>query len=302
MSDRIMRKTVRKVALGIGVAVAATPAGARSEVEHSIVARGSMQIEVLTQGSGPAVVLLPSLGRGAEDFDDVAALIAAAGFRVIRPEPRGIGRSTGPMEGLTLSDLAEDVVASIEADTAGDRRPVIVAGHAFGNWVARAVSAVRPDLVRAVVLLAASVGTEIDPAIRPSIDGSFDVALPEEERLHHLRRGYFAAGNDARCWLGGWHPAVVRMQRAATAATQDRAWQRAADRVPVLYVAAEEDAIAPLPTLERLRQELGTQVSLTSIPRAGHALLPEQPARTAEALILFARGLLSAAPAGPAAE
>ena len=81
------------------------------------------------------------------------------------------------------------------------------------------------------------------------------------------------------------------MQRAATAATPDRTWQRVADRVPVLYVAAEQDTIAPPPTLERLRQELGPQVSLSSIPRAGHALLPEQPAATAEALVRFARDL-----------
>ncbi|WP_431268016.1 alpha/beta fold hydrolase [Dankookia sp. P2] len=64
-----------------------------------------------------------------------------------------------------------------------------------------------------------------------------------------------------------------------------------AERVPVLYVAAAEDAIAPPPTLKRLRQELGPQVSLKDVPRAGHALLPEQPEATAEAVVRFARGL-----------
>jgi pimeloyl-ACP methyl ester carboxylesterase len=289
MNERNVPKTVRNAVLGL--ALAAAPAGAAEAVERQVVERGPVRIEVLAQGSGPAVVLLPSLARGAEDFDEVAALIAAAGFHVIRPEPRGIGRSAGPMEGLTLYDLAEDIAAAVEADAVGHTGPVIVAGHAFGNWVARALSAVRPDMVRAVVLLAASIGTDINPGIRPSIDGSFDPALPEEERLRHLRRGYFAPGNDARVWLDGWHPAVARMQRAATAATQDRTWQRVADRVPALYVAAEEDAIAPPPTLARLRAELGRQVSLASIPRAGHALLPEQPAGTAEALVRFVRGL-----------
>jgi pimeloyl-ACP methyl ester carboxylesterase len=46
---------------------------------------------VLAQGQGPLIVLLPSLGRGATDFDPIADRLADAAFRVLRPEPRGIG-------------------------------------------------------------------------------------------------------------------------------------------------------------------------------------------------------------------
>ena len=41
----------------------------------------------------------------------------------------------------------------------------------------------------------------------------------------------------------------------------------------------------------RALAELGPQVALASIPRAGHALLPEQPEAAAEALIRFAKAL-----------
>ena len=133
--------------------------------------------------------------------------------------------------------------------------------------------------MRAVALLAASVGTEIDPAIRASIDGSFDPTLSDAERLRHLRQGYFAPGYDARVWLAGWHPAVARMQRAATAATRDPVWRRVADRVPVLYLAAAEDVIAPPPTLDQLRRALGERVSLAGIPRAGMRRCPNNPRR-----------------------
>ena len=50
-------------------------------------------LEVAVAGSGPPIVLLPSLGRGQEDFDIVAAPLLDAGFSLVRPEPRGIGRS-----------------------------------------------------------------------------------------------------------------------------------------------------------------------------------------------------------------
>src|SRR3954452_7669402 len=226
MNERNAPKPFRNAVLSAGLTFAAASGMASSAaveiVERQVVEHGPAQIEVLAQGSGPIVVLLPSLARGAEDFDQIARLVAAAGYRVIRPEPRGIGRSAGPMDDLSLYDLAADVALAIEADAGGHSGPVIVAGHAFGNWIARALSAVRPEMVRAVVLLAASIGTDIDPGIRSSIDGSFNSALSEEERLRHLLRGYFASGIDARVWLGGWHPAVARMQRAATASTTDR--------------------------------------------------------------------------------
>ena len=68
-------------------------------MEERIVARGSARIGYLATGEGPAVLLLASLGRGAEDFAEVAPLVAAAGFRVLCPDPRGIGRSAARWRG-----------------------------------------------------------------------------------------------------------------------------------------------------------------------------------------------------------
>jgi hypothetical protein len=53
------------------------------------VAHGDVSIEVLSDGDGPRVVPLPSLGRGAEDFDAIAAKLAAAHFLLVRPQPHG---------------------------------------------------------------------------------------------------------------------------------------------------------------------------------------------------------------------
>ena len=60
-----------------------------------------VMIDVIVEGQGPAIVLLPSLARDSDDYDEVAEGLAAAGFRVLRPQPRGIGRSSGPLTGLT---------------------------------------------------------------------------------------------------------------------------------------------------------------------------------------------------------
>jgi len=55
-------------------------AAARAERAREIVAYDDVRIEVISEGNGPLVVLLASRGRAAEDFDEVAAGIARAGF------------------------------------------------------------------------------------------------------------------------------------------------------------------------------------------------------------------------------
>lgn len=249
-------------------------------------------LEVGLMGAGPPLLLIPSLGRGQEDFDGIAPGLVAAGLWLIRPEPRGIGRSVPLTPGATLHDMAADMAAVLEWSGAA---PALVAGHAAGNWVARVLAHDRPALVRGLALLAAVTSAEIDPAISHAISSSFDMSLSDAERLGHLQRAYFAPGHDASVWLAGWHPEVSRAQRAARAATTDRAWLRAAETYPLLYLAAGEDAIAPPPSEAELRASLGPLARGVVIPRAGHALLPEQPAAVVEALQDFARELWPAA-------
>src|SRR4029079_18863791 len=67
-----------------------------AERQMELVQYGDVQIEVVSEGHGPAVVLLPSLARDSDDYDEVAEGLAAAGFRVLRPKPRGVGPRPGP--------------------------------------------------------------------------------------------------------------------------------------------------------------------------------------------------------------
>src|SRR4051812_42138271 len=85
--------------------------------ERKLLDLGPAEVEYIAQGHGPLVVLLPSLGRGAEDFDDVRPRLAYA-CRVLTPQPRGIGASRGAMTGITLHDYARDVAAVIENEGA----------------------------------------------------------------------------------------------------------------------------------------------------------------------------------------
>jgi len=262
-------------------------------VTRSVLEREDVRIEVLEQGSGPLVVMIPSLGRPAEDFDDLSRRLAAAGFRALRPQPRGIGRSSGPMHGITLHDFARDVAAVIEKNGGG---PAIVAGHAFGNFVARTTAADFPRLVKAVVLLGATHVWPVPPDVRSSINKSHDLRLPEEERIRCMQHAFFAPGNDPRVWLDGWHEEVMHAERAATEATPRPEWWHAGT-APVLDVQPEHDVMTPPESRNRYRDEFGAdRVTMTLIPRAGHALLPEQPEAVAQAVLTYLKQLTGSPP------
>jgi pimeloyl-ACP methyl ester carboxylesterase len=257
-------------------------------MQHVMVTRGDARLEVLAQGEGPTIVLLPSLGRGATDFDSIAEHLADAGFRVLRPQPRGIGQSTGPWQDVKLEDLAADIAAVIEHDNNG---PAFVVGHAFGNRVARMLATARPELVRAVGLVAANVGRNPSPPdVRAAIRMSANTSAPDDERVKAMQFVFFAPGSDARVWLDGWHPEVLAAQRVAGDLTP-RTIDYAAGKAAVLYIQPSHDPLAHVEDAEEYRRALGDRVTVVVIPNSAHAVIVEQPAAVSAALIAYARTL-----------
>lgn len=247
----------------------------------AIVRRSGVEIETYVDGNGPTLVILPSYGRdGGEDYDDITARTAQAGWQVLRPQPRGVGGSKGPMAGVTLHDLADDVAAVIE-DLGGGR--AVLLGQAFGQALSRVVATDHPDLVEAVVL-AASQASKVPPdiATTPFIAG--DPTRSEAERLDVLRRAFFAPGHDARPWLAGWHPETLKMQHeAAKAVPLPGYW--ACGHAPMLEVFGAVDPFKPQAYWQELRDQFGDRVTSMVIEDASHALFPEQPDRVAEAVL-----------------
>ncbi len=243
-----------------------------------------VEIETYVDGDGPSFVILPSYGRdGGNDFDDLTRRLVADGWKVLRPQPRGVAGSSGPMSGLTLHDLADDVARSIRALS---DRPVLMLGHAFGHMLACAVTTDHPELVSAVMLAAAgSSGASQEVNEAPFIIG--DLSRPEAERLDLLRQAFFAPGHDASIWLTGWYPATLRMQHEAVKASDLKAFS-ACGTVPLLQVIAEHDPFNPKPSWNEVKDQLGDRVTQKVIADASHALFPEKPAAVAQAVLPWA--------------
>jgi pimeloyl-ACP methyl ester carboxylesterase len=232
-------------------------------------------------------VILPSSLRDAGDLGELATHLAAAGFRVLRPTPRGMGRSTGSLSGLTLHLLAADIAATIRA--LGQGRPAVVLGHAAGHFVARVLDLDYPALVQGIVIAAAAARV-FPPEVAGSVDLIADPRRPRAERLMHLRRAFLVAGSDPRPWLEGWHPALGPAYRAAARVPDKSRWWPVS-HAPILDLQAADDPWRPPATRRELKEALGDLVTVRVIGGASHALPYERPDAVAREAIAWRRGL-----------
>jgi pimeloyl-ACP methyl ester carboxylesterase len=245
------------------------------------VAAGDATLHVRLSGSGKLLVLLPGMGRPAEDLDPLAERLVAAGYRVAQPDPRGLGGSRGPLDGITLHTLAADVAAVIEAIAAG---PAVLIGHAFGNRIARTVAADRPELVSLVVLLGCSGKVQPTAEIAEAIRLAQAVDTPRDVRELAVRTAWYGPGRDISVWMDGWSQPLMRASLAAASATPlDDFWTAGQSRV--LIVQGLADVAAPPENGRSLKREIGDRATLIELEGVGHSVPIEAPDAVADVIL-----------------
>jgi pimeloyl-ACP methyl ester carboxylesterase len=244
---------------------------------------GDASLEIIMHDvEGPLIVMLPSGGRGADDFSHLACELAKAGWKTAAVNPRGTGNSKGSLENLTLHDYAKDVSGIIKdlADA-----PAVVLGHAWGNRVARCLAADCPDEVRCVILLAAGGKVPMALEVIKAMQG-LRRGRSGPEALWALKTAFFADASDPTAWLTGFWPESARANRIAAEATPLDDWW-SGGQAPVLVIQGKEDRCALPENGHLLKQEFGGRITVFDIENAAHALLPEQPDRIAEIIINY---------------
>lgn len=104
---------------------------------------------------GEVIVLLPGMGRGADEFRELAAALNKAGYRTVAIQPRGIGRSGPILTSPSYDQFAEDValvLKDIPGGIYGGRAHIL--GYEFGNRIARMYAVKYPEHVKSIILLA----------------------------------------------------------------------------------------------------------------------------------------------------
>jgi pimeloyl-ACP methyl ester carboxylesterase len=246
--------------------------------------QSDVTLDVIVDGKDglSPVVLLPSFIRDSNDFDDVVDRIANAGYLVLRPQPRGMNASCGPLQNLTLHVLADDVAATIRELGNGHR--AVIVGHAFGHSVARVTDLDHPQLVRGIVIAAGQQQHQNNSSLIASLDHASNKNLLQDERLKHLYHAFFAPSNDASVWFTGWHPALRTIYYNAAMIPPKNEWWPVS-HTPILDLQAAEDPWRPPQSRNELKDTLGSVVTVQVIERASHALFPEQPEKVADAIV-----------------
>ncbi|TVV71707.1 alpha/beta fold hydrolase [Sphingomonas solaris] len=245
-----------------------------------------VRIEVLVEGAGPDIVLVPSAMRGAADFADLQAALGTAGYRSLAINPRGSGRSGGTLDGLTLRDIADDIAMVAGRLCDG---PVHLLGHALGNVCVRAAASFRPEIARSLMLMPPGGHNLGRYPVRPEVVAAMgrchDRTLPRAERLAALRTAFFAPGNDPSVWLDGWWPASAGIASAMGRSDPQDWWRGGAG--PVLILMPLDDAMVSPEAGRATAAALGARVTYREIAACGHAILPEQPDLVAHHVTAF---------------
>ena len=140
---------------------ATLPDGVRARFVDTV---NGLRMHVLEAGhespDTPVVLLLHGFPELAYSWRKVMPLLAEAGYRVIAPDQRGYGRTSGWSQGydvdlrpFNMINLTRDIVALMEAIAVP--RTAAVVGHDFGAAVAAYCGVIRPDLFGKVVLMSA---------------------------------------------------------------------------------------------------------------------------------------------------
>jgi pimeloyl-ACP methyl ester carboxylesterase len=253
--------------------------------QHRNIEVGGATLECTLYGSGIPVVLLANAGCSTGYFEDLARVLTAGGLQAIAVNMRGVGGSLGPLEDVTVHDLAADVAGVIEALDCG---PAHLVGHAFGNRIARCLAADQPLLVRSVTVLAAGglivpstpLGTAFRNATETKMNGSDCVTALGARWLSPASDPKILAG--VECW-----PTVHVAHLATSRNVPLEDWWSAGTAAPLLVIQGLDDTIAPPGNGHALREQLDERVRLIDLPRAGHFLLLEQPEAVTRAVAEF---------------
>jgi len=124
---------------------------------------GDMHVVENGTRDGPAVLLISNAAAPMAVWDPVIGSLAGGGFRVIRVDLLGSGKSTRPTGGYDISTQARRVGDAL--DKLGLRR-VTAIGHSSGCMLVTALAEQRLDAVAALVLI--DMGPNVDAKIPES--------------------------------------------------------------------------------------------------------------------------------------
>lgn len=250
-------------------------------------------LAVEVEGEGPAVVCLHGLGGTSNTWTPL--LRALRGWRVVRIDLPGSGRSGSATDSLSIEQMVQGVAAVC-------RRLEIASGHfvghSMGTIVCQHLAVLAPQLVKSLALF----GPLACPpeAARPNIRARAEKArsggaVAMAEIADAIVQGATAASTRETM------PVAVALVRESVMRQEAQGYARSCNalaaaqsavleeiRVPVLLVTGDEDGVAPPPNVREMARRL-PQARVEVFARCGHWITFERPAECGQQLQSFLR-------------
>jgi N-formylmaleamate deformylase len=234
----------------------------------------------------PSLILLHGLTDNGLCWTRVARDLQAE-YHVIMPDARGHGRTGGPLEDVSVSLLADDVVAFMDA--LGLDQPFLF-GHSMGAITAMYLAAEYPDAVGAIVLedppLLDGPRTEDEMQVRTE-SANANEARTREELMAQVRAENPGWADEE---IGPWADSKLEFDPGVMALAFDLPWREVVSRItcPFLLLAAEPDRgalVTPEQTDHGL--QLSQRGEAERITGAGHSIHRDRYPETMQAVRQF---------------
>ncbi len=232
-----------------------------------------------TGGNRPAIVFANSLGTDFRIWDKVVAGLRPD-YRIIRYDKRGHGLSEATPAPYAMTDHVNDLAAMLDELRV---KSAIIVGLSVGGVIAQGLAAMRPDLVRGLVLsnTAHKIGTtESWNARIATVEGNGIESIADNVMKLWFTQAFRSPSNAE---FVGCRAMLVRTPLAGYLGTcaalrdSDLTESTRALKVPALCLVGDQDGSTP-PDLVRSLADLIHGSQFRVIADAGHIPCVEQPA------------------------
>jgi rifampin ADP-ribosylating transferase len=251
-----------------------------------------LTVPYLAQGDrfGVPVVMLHAWGESLGSFDRLVPLLPAA-IHVLAMDQRGHGRAEKPPDGYTLQELADDVVAFLDA--VGLTSAVLL-GSSSGGYVAQQVAISTPDRVTALVLVGSPRSLRGRPPFADEVDRLTD---PIDRAWVKASVEWFPLFHEVPDWYvvdrvedGVGMPASVWRESLRGLCSAVPPTEAGVITAPTLIIWGKRDGLLPQEDEEALAAIIPDS-KLIVYDDTGHLVLWEQPERVANDVIDFLQRL-----------
>ncbi len=301
---------LRAVLLFLAAAVvAAVPASASAAaipptafpVQTAAVNGATLAYRVINpEVEGRPLMLICGYGFTMAEWDPVFVERLAEGRKVILFDNRGIGRSSGPVKGLTIRTMAKDTAGLIRALKL--RRPDVL-GWSMGGYIAQELALDSPRRVHRLILASTDPGSpralEASPSVvatltKPDLTPQdlLPILFPADQQAAGVAF-LQAVGSQPNLTAADFStpPETLNEQELANAQRWYRRGGGVYKRLPelrerTLIGYGTQDVIVPPGNAKLLAKRIPHR-TLMRVPDAGHAFLFQDPAAKAAAFARF---------------